>query len=648
MCGFAGFIDFEAQRYKDFQRLQILTAMGRQLARRGPNDEQSFDDGRLSFVFRRLSIVDLENGQQPIWNEDRTLFAAINGEIYNHQELRSKLRVTHHFKTQSDAEVVLHLFEEQGPEALQSLNGMFAIAIWDTLRHRLFLARDRLGIKPLYFCQQGSQLIFGSELKALLVHPDCPTEPKWSDLAVFTTTSSYVKEVYCLPGGHYLTYDATQALSPQCYWSIRDYFVSPSDQPQCKAEDYIVGYCELFADSVKKQLMSDVPIATFLSGGVDSSAIAAVAADSLPNLHCFTVLEKSTYLTGDAESARNIAQLLGLPLHSVFFDHNQLVEQLDFSLANFEYFIWLIDSPRFHLEWFFKHELHRYAKTIIPDLKVILLGQGADEFTGGYSARMGGLQAESWEAYLTDELQPELKEFFAKRQIPLSWSSLFQSKNQEPETFRERSPEKAHDFKPKTPALSVFHQEMLRRVVMLQEYNLWHEDRSAASQGMESRVPFLDHRLVEFLAAIPPEHHAELFWNKAIIRKMSQKWLPASFLKQPKAAFFMSASDQSSIVNLTYRLLLKIFPEFREKYLETVEQKLFSKSRLVELFEQLNQNYPTNTEVMNKLLNCMAMVVFEDLCQTLSKERTLDSLDCPSPLYELSQSSVRDQLLWNL
>ncbi|RPJ84997.1 MAG: hypothetical protein EHM13_02460, partial [Acidobacteria bacterium] len=182
MCGFAGFVSREQRPGTGEARMAVARAMGRQLRRRGPDDEQFLSTDRLTLVFRRLAIVDCAGGRQPIANEDGTIFLAVNGEIYNHRELRSGLRGTHRFRSRSDSEVVLHLYEERGPAALDALVGMFAIAIWDEGAGRLLLARDRLGIKPLYYATPGADLLFASELKALLVHPDAPREFAWQDL----------------------------------------------------------------------------------------------------------------------------------------------------------------------------------------------------------------------------------------------------------------------------------------------------------------------------------------------------------------------------------------------------------------------------------------------------------------------------------
>lgn len=621
MCGFAGFVDFHNQTLPRPKRSHLLKAMGQQLARRGPDHEQCFDDETLSFVFRRLAIVDLAGGQQPIWNEAGKIFVAVNGEIYNHWELRSHLREPHTFRTRSDAEIVLHLYEERGPDALNLLNGMFAIALWDTTKQQLFLARDRLGIKPLYYSQVGSQLIFGSELKALLVHPACPNRPNWSDLKTPIPQSSYVQGIHLLPGGHYLLYDRSEALKPISYWSLEQHFVT--DRAICSTpDDYVAQYGELFAESVQKRLMSDVPIGIFLSGGVDSSAIAAVASKLNPDLKCFTVIESCTIESGDASAAQQVANHLQLPFYPVLFDHHQLIQQLNFSLSQFEYFIWMMDSPKFDMEWFFKHELHRYAKTVYPELKVMLLGQGADEFAGGYSNPVQSSTTD-WQGYLDDLQHNTLSPFFAERNLPESWLPWTVGSAVEGRVALPVSPKPCNG--------TLFHGEMLRRIMHLQSHNFWHEDRTSSGQGVEARMPFLDHRLVELLASIPPKYQAELLWDKAIIRQVAQQWLPDSFTRRPKVGFFYAATDLSSIHQFMYQLLVQIFPEFCDHYFD-VAPPLFAQTRLVELFHQAGIDNETSINVTKKLLSCIAMTIFAALCQTRGQDHDLGYLTAPSPL----------------
>ncbi len=619
MYKFAGFIDSYPERYQEKERLQLLTLMGKQLSCRNWDEQQYFDDGQLSLVFRPLSIGVTQEKQQLIWNEDKTRFCLLDGRIYNYPELRSQLQSQHQFRTNSDAEIILQLYEKFGAEALNYLNGIFAMVIWDVQRQKLFLARDRLGVKPLYYSQVGSQLIFGSNLKSLLVHPDAPNQPQWLDLTVFNPRSSYVKGIERLPGGHYFTYSATEStVTPQCYWDIGNYLVTEPREGDRTSQDYIREYRALFTDSIKKRLSNDIPVGAFLSGGLDSGIVVAAASVERKDLHCFSILEQSYSLeVGDAEKARQLCDYLNLPFHPVFFEREKFLAQIDFSLESFEYFIWLFDIPRFELEWLFKHELHRYARTLFPDLKIMLLGQGADEFTGGYSNPFDD-PSQSWEDYSEKRIEPEQPLSTDEAQILMS--------NPQARTylasFWQQHQSKATDYTP-------FQGEMLSRIASLQGYNLWHEDRSSSSQGIEVSIPFLDRRLVEYLAAIPPQFHAQLFWDKTILREMARQWLPDDYVYRRKS----HRRPPNSLHQLRKKILAAIFPAFREKYLATGDS-LFSQSKIMTWFEQANADSKAGRETMQKLFNGMAMIVFEHLCQTRGRSIALDRYQGRSPLVE--------------
>ncbi|HET6564166.1 MAG TPA: asparagine synthase-related protein, partial [Xanthomonadales bacterium] len=264
------------------ERRSALAAMGAQLSRRGPDDEQFYDDGLISLVFRRLSIIDLAGGQQPIWNEDHSILSVVNGEIFNHQELRARLAGRHQFASRSDSEVVVHLFEEGEDELLQQLNGMYALLVWDTHQRRFLLARDRLGIKPLFYAETPGGLLFGSELKALLAHPDCPREIRWADFepgrGFDDPPCTFLRDVHQLPGGCAMVVAGTGRPLQKTYWAVQDFFPTAGNNASQDPANWSQRYGELLQDSVSRQLMSDVPLGLFLSGGIDSSLLAAMAA----------------------------------------------------------------------------------------------------------------------------------------------------------------------------------------------------------------------------------------------------------------------------------------------------------------------------------------------------------------------------------
>lgn len=584
--------------------------MAGRLARRGPDDEQFFDDGTLALGFRRLSIVDVGGGRQPFWNEQGDILGVVNGEIYNHLDLRARLRDRHRFRSRSDSEVLIHLYEDLGLDLLKDVNGMFGLAIWDRQNRRLVLARDRLGIKPLYYTIAGDTVLFASELKALLAHPQCPRGLDWAAIQPDATlrrpvTPSYVNGIHHLPAGHMIVFEAGSSESPFAYWSLDDHFAAAGEPSSGAASDYVEQYAELFDDAVSRQLMSDVPVGIFLSGGVDSALITAVAARNQAGMHCFTIAEETTVTTGDLGQARRVAGQLGFPLHAVRFDRRSLLDELQFSLGTLEYMVWCMDSPRFQFEWFFKHELHRYARTVQPGLKVMLIGQGADEFAGGYSCTYTNPR-NNWEEFLQDAERP-------------SWRAFRQRKTSE--TGEES--QLAH---------SDFQNSMTMNLCSLQFYNLWHEDRTSASNGMESRVPFLDHRLVEMLAGVPPALHEPLFWNKQIVREQLRRLLPDYPPDWPKVPF-IDVPGRSSIEQLYAGVLERVYAQFCEKYVDCPASTLPA-AQVRQLHVRAMSGSSESHLLTRQLLNIMCVAIFEQMCLQ-GPGFQQPSLEAASPLREI-------------
>lgn len=618
MCGLAGFIDYR-NPIAAGERRRILARMGQRLARRGPDDEQFYDDGVLSLVFRRLAIIDPGTGRQPIWNEDESILVAVNGEIYNHRELRARLAGGHAFRTHSDSEVVLHLYEELGEECLHELNGMFAILVWDHHRQKLLLARDRLGIKPLYYAHVDGALLFASELKALLAHPRCPRTLNWHDIGrpgrEPEGIPSFVTGVHHLPGGEYLTCSRERGPTVASYWRLADHLPQAGGDRTAQPESCIERYGELLEDSVRRQLMSDVPVGLFLSGGVDSCLLAAIAAAHQPNLHCFSVVERTTVRVGDAEQAARTADRLGLPFHAVIYDRDTFLDTLDFDLQHFEYLVWMMESPRFDMEWLLKHELHRYAKTAVPGLKVILLGQGADEFAGGYSSPLHSRRPD-WDDYLAHLRRKQREPEWAADGIPERYINLLAGDSSPAGTGSETDP---------------YHQQMLTNTGFLQRYNLWHEDRASAIQGIESRVPFLDHRLVELLAGIPARLHPQLFHDKRIVREQLARHLPSYPADRRKINFYRTGTV-SSIDLVATRILRRIFPAFRTKYLDRADA-LFSAPVLGRIFDRVVKGTSIDMNAVHLLYEAMTLSVFRDGLLGPPDAAVPDGMDGPSPLH---------------
>ena len=598
MCGFAGFINLAGLAGKEDERRKTLGDMLDRIAHRGPDDETFYDDGILALGFRRLSIVDVEGGRQPFVDKKSGVVAAVNGEIYNHLQLRSRFEQNFEFCSRSDSEVLLPLYRDDGLGMLDAVNGIFAAVIWDRRRRRLVLARDRLGVKPLYYAKAGDLLLFGSELKALLGHPYCPRTPDWLQIRNahalhVPEVPSFLEGVHHVPAAHMLMFDGTTPALKR-YWAVDEYFAEPGAPPGRPASHYIERYGELLRDSIRKQLMSDVPLGIFLSGGIDSSLIAAAARRDLDKFHCFTIEEETTAMTGDLGQARKVAAELGLPLHAVRYRGTGMLDELGFDLAYFEYMVWCVDSPRFNLEWFFKHELYRYVKTRHPEIKVILTGAGADEFAGGYSTSFN-LSEGSWDSYLQSHVEPRSRAFRARENPGLAADG--------PQTRLglDRASRRGYQHM------------MYMNLVSLQVYNLWYEDRVSAAHGIEARVPFLDHRLVEFLVSVPEQYFGELFWNKQIVRAQLGSLLPSYPAAFPKVPFIFVPGN-ISINSLRTAIVARVYPAFSEKYVRD-DDPMTPGVQLDRMFQLARAGARESIHAERQLLSAMQTVIFRELCR---------------------------------
>ena len=591
MCGFAGFLSFREGADAPL-RSRWLAAMGDAIAHRGPDESREFDDGRLALSFRRLAILDVQGGSQPFVNEDGALRLAVNGEIYNHRDLRRELAKTHRFASQSDCESVLHAWEEWGEDSLTRVAGMFALALWDSRAGRLTLARDRLGIKPLYLCRLPDGLLFASELKALLAHPRCPREFNWAALAERSMDQdpreSYLQGVELLPAGHVLSVDTSGRVRERSWWSLEPHFgCAPFGDDRAR---YLDHFADLLQQVTLEHLQRDVSAALMLSGGLDSSLLATLVARHEPHFPCLTAVGRASLLGGDVESARALTESLRLPWLPVCFDHRRLGEALDFRLHDLEQSVWMMDSPRFELEWLLKSELHRVGRHNVPNLKVMLLGQGCDEFSGGYSQRLDAPYAD-WPQYLEQEVLANLRQERLRRLgAPAELRSLLKPD-------------------PDRGTQGPYHAMMRLLTRQLQHHNLWHEDRSSSWHSLEARVPFLDHRLVEFLASVPAELHGGLFWRKAIVRETFARFAPPGVAVDQVKIGFLDSADSVWLDWAMRGLLLRSFPEFDERYLRGGAGPLDAQA-LRSLHEQVQRGGQTLHTDCRQLADAMALQVF--------------------------------------
>src|SRR4051812_8383619 len=382
MCGIAGIV---ATDHLDHDALARVTRMRDVITHRGPDEAGLHLDGAAALAHRRLSIVDLSTGQQPLSNEDGSIWVIFNGEIYNHAEVRSDLQAHGHcYRTRSDTETIVHAYEQWGDDCVHRFRGMFAFAIWDAPRKRLLLVRDRLGIKPLYWARTRGTLLFGSEIKAILASDLVEPQPNYAVLPEVLSTrytsgsDTLFKGVYKLLPGHLLVFERGTIATRQ-YWDLprrsADSVALPDRSASPSGERNVVArFRELLEESVRLRLMSDVPLGMFLSGGIDSSAIAALMARMIDRpLQTFSVAFKDRAFN-ELGYAREVAQAIGAVSHETVIDDRDFFGALP-------KLVWHEDEPIAHpssVPLYFVSALARRHVT------VVLTGEGSDELLAGY------------------------------------------------------------------------------------------------------------------------------------------------------------------------------------------------------------------------------------------------------------------------
>ena len=554
MCGIVGIVRLDGVHLSHERDAPLLRSLAQQIAHRGPDDEQLHLWANVGLAFRRLSIVDLTGGRQPLFNEDHTVVLICNGEIYNHEAIRSRFANNHRFRTRSDCEVVPHLYKQMGMAHLDYLNGIFAFALLDKTKNTLYLCRDRLGVKPLFYYKDKDLLVFGSEVKAVLAHPGVAKKFDWAAALTFRNRmcyphsthelTSFFQGIHLLPAGRFLEINlATGASREEVYWDPAPASFKGAGGTLDR-EVYIHRYRDLLDEAVRLQLMADVPCGVFLSGGIDSVAVAYFASQCKA-LHTFSVLSQSTLTNGDARSAHAAAKSFRLPNHMVLYDWRKL----DVPPSLWRTILWKVETPIAGAEQFYKYLLHSFARARVPELKVMLLGSGSDEFNGGYSkSGFNSLEDPSWHRF-----EQVLKGYERESLLQQSgaWNAYANVRvNEEPLICQGFLADIAHVQRYETPWYG--YRDMYRR--LLQTYHLWHEDRTSAANSIEARVPFLDHRLVELTYSVPTELHHDLFWDKAILREALKDALGEQFCQRPKTPFFVG-EDLRYTRRLLYNLL---------------------------------------------------------------------------------------------
>jgi asparagine synthase (glutamine-hydrolysing) len=567
MCGICGSIGLPGH-----QERSNVERMTRSLAHRGPDDEGVYVDGPAVLGHRRLTVIDLEHGRQPLSNEDGSLWITYNGEIYNYRELREELLASgHRFRTSTDTEVLLHLFEEHGPACLQRLRGMFAFAVWNTRTRSLFAARDRFGQKPFYYAGIGDGLLFASEIKALLAHPDVNAVPEPEAIDSYLAQRfvppplTMFRGIRKLAAGHYLEWSGG-AIRVSRYWHPTFAAGSPRSEA-----DWIEELEARVADAVRVHMVSDVPVGALLSGGLDSGTVVAEAAKLDPEMQTFCIGSDEPDFD-ESGFARVVANHCGTRHHEEAVSSSMLGEVA--SLVR------CLDEPSDPIAACF----YAASRLTARHVKVALGGDGGDEIFAGfdrYSAfgiaerysrapawfRQGivrpllrrtpesfGYKSLSQKArwldalggYEGSRLYARMTSFF--RFGPEDRAQLYGSSLAAAARSFDAEAAIARPFEEAPTDVPLHRMLYADMVTRLPEHTLVMADRLSMAHGLELRAPLLDHELAEFCASMPPDLKIRGRQTKYALRKAAGSLLPREILDRPKQgfmfpmAFWMDAS----------------------------------------------------------------------------------------------------------
>jgi len=562
MCGING-IAFSSRSGRTVSRA-TLEAMRDVITHRGPDEEGIFIDEAVGLGHRRLSIVDVASGHQPMTNEDASLHITYNGEIYNHADYRESLEAKGHvYQTHCDTETILHLYEEHGSACVDYLRGMFAFAIWDQRKQELFIARDRLGVKPLYYVHSDDgSLYFASEIKALLEARAVRPEINYSVLSDYLANHSpsgeetLFKGVKRLLPGHLLTWRDGE-MSIRRYWDVD--FTKESVQRDEKT--YIKDWSDLFRESVRLRLMADVPLGMFLSGGIDSSAIAAVMSGMVSE-------PIKTFSVAFAEREANELEYARLVAEAYKTNHHEIVVTPEQFFTALPRLVWHEDEPLAHPS---SVALYFVSHLASQHVKVVLTGEGSDEMLAGYgryrrtllnlsigrrynkltpsfardairnqieqSLPQGRLRQKLMRTFLV--LSPELESIYFDN------FAVFPAPMQEDLLTRETR-DRIQSIDPyaelrrllvRTKDLSLLDGLLYADMKTYLHELLMKQDQMSMATSIESRVPFLDHKLVEFTASMPDTMKLRGNTTKFVLRESMKGVLPERILSRSKMGF---------------------------------------------------------------------------------------------------------------
>ncbi len=559
MCGISGFVStsLDADRAGP-----ILRGMCAAIRHRGPDDEGYYADGHAALGIRRLSIIDVAGGHQPISNEDGTIWIVFNGEIYNFAELRDELRSRgHRFRTRSDTEVIVHLYEDAGLDCVTRLDGMFAFAIWDKARRRLFLARDRIGKKPLHYAALSDGIVFCSELKGLLKHPgitrdlSIPALTRYLIHDYVPAPRTIFRDIFKVPPGHRLVYEAGSVHASQ-YWD----FPAPDRRADMPDEEGAERLQALLDAATRRRLVSEVPLGAFLSGGIDSSAVAALMARNSPSTvktFCVGFPEKSFDETG---YARRVASYLGTEHHEDVMTPRAILDLIG-RIAD------LLDEPLADASVLPTYLLSRFTRERVT---VALSGDGGDEMFAGYPTYQAhrvarlmtwaphpvlgwtrGVAARLPVSYDNFSLDFKIKKFVSGLGHPPElrhaiWLGSFATQEL-PSLFARETWQQVCEDDPfsevRAYARAAGNRDWLGRLLYLdaklylQDGVLVKVDRASMACSLEVRCPFLDTAVVEFTSRLPASKKLRGLTTKHLLKRSLRSLLPPEILNRPKKGF---------------------------------------------------------------------------------------------------------------
>ncbi len=560
MCGICGV--FFTNREWRVQR-DALEAMNRRIIHRGPDDDGIFLEENVGLATRRLSIIDVKTGHQPLANEKQDVWIVYNGEIYNHVELRATLEAKgHRYRTRSDTETIVHLYEECGRDCVKHLRGMFAFVIWDRRRRALFAARDRFGIKPLYYWWDGGAFVFGSEIKAILAYPGIAAEFNRGSLSEYlafgylTGPETMFAGIRKLIPGHTLELPEGGEPRIEQYWNLD----TETDQDAHPATYYVSGYRQLLEEAVSSHLMSDVPLGVFLSGGLDSSAVAALARKIRGD-------RIQTFAVGYGEESFSELSYAREVAEHIQSDHHEVRLSRQEFFASLPKLIWHEDEP---LVWPSSVALYFVARLARENVTVVLTGEGSDETLAGYTRYAWTLMNSRWDRRYREMTPAALRRFVRKGIENGPLSSSLRRKLEHTFLVRDGNAWESFYYDNFFSAFSAAEQcnllmpgalaaagdaysgsmaawnrsrgDLLHRLLYadINSYLielLMKQDQMSMAASVESRVPFLDHVLVEFAARIPAQCSIRGMAGKFILKEAVEDLLSHEIVYRKKMGF---------------------------------------------------------------------------------------------------------------